>query len=80
DGFFSILAAKKVGRKGKVYAVDMDASSIEKLNHKAAAEGLLNINAKAGAAEETVFCLKCVDFVLYSMVLHDFDNASKVLK
>ena len=32
DGFFTILAAKKVGEKGKVYAVDSDASAIEKLN------------------------------------------------
>ena len=60
DGFFSILAAKKVGEKGKVYAVDSDASAIEKLKKKAKAEGLENIVAKVGSAEETVFCSKCV--------------------
>jgi len=79
DGFFSILAAKKIGEKGKVYAVDSDASAIEKLNRKAKAEGLENIVAKVGAAEETVFCSKCVDFVFFSMVLHDFNNPAKVL-
>ncbi len=31
DGFFSILAAKKVGAKGRVYAVDIDPLGIEKL-------------------------------------------------
>lgn len=80
DGFFSILAAKKVGEKGKVYAVDIDASAIERLKHKAKAEGLKNITTKVGAAEETVFCNKCVDFVFYSMVLHDFADPAKVLQ
>ena len=80
DGFFSILAAKKVGEKGKVYAVDMDASAIERLKHKAKAESLKNITAKVGAAEETVFCSKCADFVFYSMVLHDFSDPTEVLQ
>ena len=80
DGFFSILAAKKVGEKGKVYAVDSDASGIEKLNSKAKTEGLKNIIAKVGSAEETVFCGKCADFVFFSMVLHDFSDPAKVLQ
>jgi len=79
DGFFSIFAAKKVGEKGKVYAVDVDASAIQRLKDKAKVEGLKNIVATVGAAEETVFCSKCVDFVLYSMVLHDFADPQKVL-
>ena len=80
EGFFTILAAKKVGAKGKVYAVDVDASAIKKLNSKAEVEGLKNITAKVGKGEETVFCDKCADFVFYSMVLHDFDDPVKVLK
>lgn len=48
DGFFTILAAKKVGSNGKVYAVDTDASAIERLKQKAKAEGLKNITAKGG--------------------------------
>ena len=80
DGFFSILAAKKVGANGKVYAVDIDASAIEKLKQKAKAEGLKNITAKVGRAEDTVFCKKCADFVFYSMDLHDFADPAKVLQ
>jgi ubiquinone/menaquinone biosynthesis C-methylase UbiE len=80
DGFFSILAAKKVGEKGKVYAVDFDASAIEKLNRKAKTEGLENIVAQIGAAEETVFCNTCADFVFFSMVLHDFTDPTKLLQ
>jgi ubiquinone/menaquinone biosynthesis C-methylase UbiE len=80
DGFYTLLAAKKVGETGKVYAVDIDASAIEKLNQKAKAQDLKNITAKVGAAEETVFCTSCADFVFYSMVLHDFNDPAKVLQ
>jgi ubiquinone/menaquinone biosynthesis C-methylase UbiE len=80
EGFFSILAAKKVGLTGKVYAVDIDASAIEKLELKAKAEGITNITAKAGKAEDTVFCEECADFIFYSMDLHDFNDPAQVLQ
>jgi ubiquinone/menaquinone biosynthesis C-methylase UbiE len=80
EGFFTILAAKKVGETGKVYAVDIDASAVEKVKYKAQAAGLKNITAKVGRAEDTVFCTKCADFVFSSMDLHDFDDPAKVLK
>ncbi|HLN89008.1 MAG TPA: class I SAM-dependent methyltransferase [Candidatus Binatia bacterium] len=80
DGFFSFLAARKVGPNGKVYAVDIDASAIERLKQKAAAEGVKNIVAKVGKAEEAIFCIKCADVVFYSMDLHDFDDPAKVLR
>jgi ubiquinone/menaquinone biosynthesis C-methylase UbiE len=79
-GFFSLLAAKTVGKTGKVYSVDMDADAIGKLNQKAAEQGLKNITAKAAPAEETVFCEGCADFVFFSMVLHDFKDPVKVLQ
>jgi ubiquinone/menaquinone biosynthesis C-methylase UbiE len=80
DGFFTVLAAKKVGETGKVYAVDIDASAVEKLKQKAQVAGLKNVTTKVGAAEDTVFCKKCADFVFYSMDLHDFNDPEKVLK
>ncbi len=80
DGFFSLLAAKKVGVNGKVYAVDTDSSAIEELTTKANAQSLINITAKVGKAEDTTFCSACTDFVFFSMVLHDFSDPAKVLK
>jgi ubiquinone/menaquinone biosynthesis C-methylase UbiE len=80
NGFFSIVAAKIVGVNGKVYAVDIDPIGIKKLNDKAKAEGLTNITAQAGNAEDTVFCKSCVDIVFFSMDLHDFNDATKVLQ
>jgi ubiquinone/menaquinone biosynthesis C-methylase UbiE len=80
DGYFTILAAKKVGATGKVYAVDIDGSAVEKVKQKAKAENLKNITTKVGSGEDTIFCSKCADFVLCSMDLHDFNDAAKVLK
>ena len=80
EGFFSILAAKKVGVTGKVYSVDIDSAAIERLKLKAKAEGLTNITAIACKAEETVFCRSCADFIFYSMDLHDFNDPAKVLQ
>ena len=80
EGFFSILAAKKVGVTGKVYAVDLDTSAIEKLKLKTKVEGLTNITAIACKAEETMFCRSCADFIFFSMDLHDFNDPAKVLQ
>jgi ubiquinone/menaquinone biosynthesis C-methylase UbiE len=79
DGFFTILVARVVGEKGMVYAVDTDASAIEKLKRKAVEKGLANVKAVVDEAEETVFCDACADVVFYSIVLHDFHDPAKVL-
>ncbi len=79
EGFFSLLAAKQVGENGKVYAVDIDPKAIDRLRQKAQKEGITNVVAKAASAEETVFCEACVDWVFYSMDLHDFEDQTKVL-
>jgi ubiquinone/menaquinone biosynthesis C-methylase UbiE len=79
DGFFTILAAQVVGEKGMVYAVDRDASAIERLERKAAKKSFANVKAVVAEAEETVFCKGCADVVFYSIVLHDFRDPVKVL-
>jgi ubiquinone/menaquinone biosynthesis C-methylase UbiE len=79
-GFFTIPAAQIVGERGKVYAVDVDASSIDSLKREAAEKGLKNVSAKVGAGEETVFGDACADIVFYSIVLHDFRDPAKVLQ
>jgi ubiquinone/menaquinone biosynthesis C-methylase UbiE len=79
-GFFTIPAAQIVGKTGRVYAVDINASSIDQLKREAAEKSLKNIRAEVAAAEETVFCDECADIVFYSTVLHDFRDPAKVLR
>ena len=79
-GFFTIPAAQTVGETGKVYAVDIDAASIDQLKRDAAEKGLKNIYTEVAEAEETVFCRECADIVFYNTVLHDFRDPAKVLR
>lgn len=79
DGFFTVLAAKMVGEKGKVYSLDIDAATIKTLKSKVQKAGLKNVQVVVGAAEKTVICRECADIIFYSMVLHDFQNPAKVL-
>jgi len=80
EGFFAVPAAKKVGQMGRVYAVDSDPEAIAQLQRTAEREGLKNVVARAGAAEETVFCDSCADYVFLGIVLHDFAEPSLVLQ
>jgi ubiquinone/menaquinone biosynthesis C-methylase UbiE len=79
EGFFTLLAAQVVGETGKVYAVDTDPLAIERLRYKASEKGITNVTAIVGKGEETVFCDSCADIVFYSIVLHDFNQPSRVL-
>ena len=79
DGFFAIPAARLVGERGRVYALDVDSEAVDRLRRRAKKEGLTNLSLKVGQAEETVLCEACADIVFVGINLHDFRNPSKVL-
>jgi ubiquinone/menaquinone biosynthesis C-methylase UbiE len=79
DGFFALPAARLVGKKGRVYAIDEDYYAIDRLNKKAAVEGLGNLETRVGEAERVVLCKGCADIVFFGIVLHDFNDPLKVL-
>jgi ubiquinone/menaquinone biosynthesis C-methylase UbiE len=80
EGFFALPAARIVGKDGRVYALDIDAESIDLLKEAAGEEGLENITAVAGAGESTVLREACADIVFFGTVLHDFADAAAVLR
>ncbi|MFH0913947.1 MAG: class I SAM-dependent methyltransferase [Chloroflexota bacterium] len=79
-GFFTLPAARLVGERGKVYGVDTDSESLERLAQKARREGLQNLELVVGRGEETIICQACADVVFFGIVLHDFDDPVKVLQ
>jgi ubiquinone/menaquinone biosynthesis C-methylase UbiE len=79
DGFFSLPAAKLVGRTGLIYALDASDEAIAQLQAKANSFDLTNIRAVVADAEQTIICRHCADIILMANVLHDFDNPLKVL-
>jgi ubiquinone/menaquinone biosynthesis C-methylase UbiE len=79
SGFFALPAARLVRSEGKVYGVDADPQTINRLKKKAAREGLMNLELTIGLAEETVFCSSCADIVFFGIVFHDFSDQTKAL-
>jgi ubiquinone/menaquinone biosynthesis C-methylase UbiE len=79
QGFFTVPAAKIVGNGGKIYASDISQVNIQKLREKVDAAGLTNVIMETGKAEDLILCDACADIVFFGIVLHDFENPSKVL-
>ncbi|MGA9100376.1 MAG: methyltransferase domain-containing protein [Methanotrichaceae archaeon] len=80
DGYFAIPAARMVGPKGKVIAFDIDDGAITRLRQQAADEGLSQLTAEVGPAEETVACEGCANFVFFGINLHDFADPVQVIR
>ncbi len=78
-GFFSIPAARIVGGSGAVYGLDSDGEALATLKQAAEKEGFSNLTVKRGEAESTVLCHRCADVVFFGVVLHEFNDRSKVL-
>jgi ubiquinone/menaquinone biosynthesis C-methylase UbiE len=78
-GFFSMPAARITGKSGKVYGIDSNHDYIDELRAQATKENLSNIHLTVGKAEETVVCEGCADIIFFGVVMHDFEDASKVL-
>jgi ubiquinone/menaquinone biosynthesis C-methylase UbiE len=79
DGYFALPAARRVGPQGKVYAVDRDATAVDRLRAQAVREGLDNLFSEVRLAEETVVCEGCADYVFFGIDLHDFEDPVQVL-
>ncbi len=69
-GFDTLLAARQVGRAGRVIAVDMTEPMLEKTREGAAALGLDNVDARHGYAEELPVEDESIDVVISNGVIN----------
>ncbi|MDO8567907.1 MAG: class I SAM-dependent methyltransferase, partial [Dehalococcoidales bacterium] len=79
-GYFTLPAARMVGKNGRVYGIDSYAASIAEIRELADREGLRNLELVTGKAEDNILCTSCADIVFFGIVLHDFDDPAKVLR
>lgn len=79
DGFFTIPAAKIVGKSGSVLALDADENAIARLNKKLIENNITNTTAVVGRAEDIIPFEEKADLIFFGIVLHDFDDPIKVL-
>ena len=79
-GFFALPAARVVGETGRVYGLDLSATSIDGLKRAAQREGLANVRGIVGRAEDLIPCDACADIVFFANVMHDLGDPARVLE
>ena len=78
-GWFSVLAAKRVGPTGTVLAEDINPLYIEAINKRAATEHLPNIKAILGTPGDPRLPPNSVDAVMMLKVYHEIAHPQTVL-
>jgi len=77
-GIDLLLAAKKVGRAGKVIGVDMTDAMIDKARENVAAAGLTNVEVRKGIIEALPVDAGSVDWVISNCVINLSPEKSRV--
>ncbi len=79
-GFFTMPAARIMRNTGKIFGIDLNSDYIGELRKLAAKENFNNLELTVGRAEDIVVCEGCADIVFLGVVLHDFEDATRVLE
>ncbi|RJS81763.1 class I SAM-dependent methyltransferase [Candidatus Bathyarchaeota archaeon] len=79
-GFFTIPAAKIVGEKGRVYALDVNPVAVETVRRKIKEKGLKNVEVMLADASETGLPDKSIDVSFLFGVIHALDNVDAVMQ
>lgn len=79
DGFFTTRLAKAVGPTGRVYAVDISASVLERLKTNAAREQLTNVEPVLGAPNDPKLPAATLDAALIVNAYHEMREHQSML-
>ncbi|MCL4524303.1 MAG: methyltransferase domain-containing protein [Acidobacteria bacterium] len=79
SGFMTLLFAKMVGAKGRVYAVDINPKMLERVSQLAAKEGLKNIQTVLDNDTSTELAANSVDIIFLCDTYHHFEYPKAVL-
>ena len=71
SGWFTVRAAKRVGREGEVYAVDINPDAIVYIGKRVEKEHLKNVKAVVSKADDPVLPAGSVDAVLMLKTYHE---------
>lgn len=80
SGWFSVRAAKRVGEKGQVFAVEINQEYVDHINKRAKAEKLLNIKTVVGKTDDPLLPKASVDSVLILKTYHEISEPIRFLK
>jgi len=79
SGWFSVLAAGRVGSAGAVWAVDISKDSVDHIARRASDEGIPQLKAQLGAADDPRLPPVSVDAVLILKTYHEFERPVTIM-
>jgi SAM-dependent methyltransferase len=80
QGRFTVHLARKVGESGKIYANDIDESSLEHLRDRCKRLGLDNVDIIHGQVEDPLFPKDSLDMVFMILTYHHLAKPVALLK
>jgi ubiquinone/menaquinone biosynthesis C-methylase UbiE len=78
--FFTLPAARIVGRQGRVYAIDINRVAIEHLRQRIKTRSIENIEVRMVDATDTKLPRSCIDIAFLFGVIHAFDDIASVMQ
>jgi len=79
-GYFTVAFARKIGKKGKVFAVDSDARMLELLRKELLKIGKKNVELVCSDVADTGLPEETMDIAFFANVLHDLVDKEKFLR
>ena len=78
-GFFTVPAAKTVGEKGSVYALDVNPLAVNRVRQKIAEEGVTNVKTVLADAAQTGLPDQSFDLILLFGFAHPIGSLESIL-
>lgn len=80
SGWFTVRAARRVGQRGTVYAVEINADYLNHIAIRARTEGLSNIRPVLGREDDPLLPGASVDAILVLKTYHEFAKPISMLR
>jgi predicted methyltransferase len=80
SGWFTVRAARRVGAKGSVYAVEINREYLKHIEERAAREGLANVRAVLGREDDPLLPAAGVDAVLILKTYHEIAEPIRLMR
>lgn len=80
DGFYTIPLARRLGPKGKVFAVDIDPAALSKLRRRLRRDGLKNVRTIKGMEDNPRLKVASLDAALMVNAYHEMTKPEPMLR
>ncbi len=79
-GRYTVHLARRVGRKGKIFANDIDKNALSVLRERCQQENIVNVETIVGKEDDPLFPQKSLDMAFMVWVFHGLDKPGPLFK